>query len=109
MTTSAPTAPVISSPASKDLGRERRRDTRRALQTKATLIVLDGPGANTTHEVTTRDVSLSGICFLLRQQLFVGQSCRIQVTGEPKAELCEVVRSRLLSNGRYEMAVQFRG
>ena len=94
--TLAPTSPAA----------DRRQNNRNPLQSKATLVILDGPTANATHAILTRDLSLSGVSFLLRDSLAVGQTCKLLVGHH--SHHCEVVRSRLLSNGRHEMAVMFR-
>jgi hypothetical protein len=87
--------------------RDRRRQPRRPLQAPGTLEVVDGPSAGSRHDITTRDLSLSGISFLLKEPLAVGQLCRVTYPGS-QPQLCEITRSRPLSNGKHEMAAQFR-
>lgn len=93
----APTSPTVA---------DRRRDNRAPMMSKAQLTILDGPSAGSKHEILTRDLSLSGVSFLLRESMAVGHRCKLQI-GHTTYQ-CEVVRSRLLSNGRHEMAVVFR-
>lgn len=89
---------------------EHRREVRRVLHSRAMLTVLDGPQQGSSYEVLTRDMSCSGVSFLLREPLSVGLTCRLELSHPSgrSSYLCEVVRSRAISNGRHEMALQYR-
>jgi hypothetical protein len=101
----------VSLPAAIPAEGDRRRENRRPVQSRAQLTVLDGALAGQTLEVLTRDLSLSGVCLFVREPLAVGQACRVELPtpGGVSSHACEVVRSREVSTGRHEMAVQFRG
>ena len=90
--------------------RDRRRDMRKPMQNKATVTLLDGASAGSTFDILTRDLSFAGVSFLLKQEMAVGHTCRIAIQHGSRVDthLAEVVRTRPLSNGKYEMAVQFR-
>jgi hypothetical protein len=96
--------------AGRPTDRDRRRDMRKPMQSKAVVTVIDGPSAGAKHEILTRDLSFSGVSFILREELAVGHTCSIAVSHGSRIEthLAEVVRTRPLSNGKFEMAVQFR-
>jgi hypothetical protein len=90
---------------------DRRRDTRRPVQMTAMLHVTDALGGSSSHEILTRDQSLSGTSFMLKEPLAVSTICRIDIRqgpGQGKSYEAEVVRARGISNGRYEIAVRFR-
>lgn len=105
-----PHRPVVAVPPAPEL--QRRGDRRRPLSGRATLTLLDPLGSSLgSAEVLTRDISSLGLSFVFKEPLTIGQTCRLDLPpqlGPAQSFVCQVVRARPVSNGRYEMAVQFR-
>ncbi len=103
----SPATPGVWSPSA----RERRGEKRKSLLSPAVLVVLDGSQRGQRFDISTRDLSLSGMSFLLREPLKVGQTCQIEMGPSPgrlTVYVCEVVRSRPVTNGRHEIGVKVR-
>jgi hypothetical protein len=90
---------------------DRRNDFRKPVLHEASLKVLDGEYGGAEYAIQTRDTSMTGVTFLLKQSLSVGQFCELSIpmSGRRVRRKVEVIRSRQLSNGRFEMSVDFRG
>src|SRR5262245_19733103 len=100
------TAGVVG-PSSLD---ERRKMKRRSVLGESTIIILDGPNASQRFETICRDTPSNETSFLIRCEIRVGQSIRIDQpeNGTVRRRNAEVIRCRLLSNGRYEVTAEYR-
>lgn len=91
---------------------ERRRRPRRHTCEDCHVHVLDGALAGQTFECVHREVSPETASLLVRAELRVGQRVSLQSyhEGAPvgAAMAAEVIRSRLLTTGRYEVLVEHR-
>ena len=102
---SLPTSPA--GDAARSSLSDRRNSLRGPATRRARLTVLLAAGAGAAHDVLTREQPSVGVSFMLHEGLTVGQRCEIQFETGPK-RTGEVVRSRPISNGRWEMAVQLQ-
>ena len=89
---------------------ERRKLKRRSVAGESTIVILDGPNANQRYETICRDTPSNETSFLLRSEIRVGQLIRIDQpdNGQTRRRNAEVIRCRLLSNGRYEVTAEYR-
>ncbi len=87
---------------------DRRTNHRGPIQSKARLIVTDALGIEQSYEIMSRESAAGEQTFLLRETLSVGQSCRIEFEPAKRKFSAEVVRSRAISAGRYEMTIELR-
>jgi hypothetical protein len=115
--TSVPRNP-LTAPTELDLRRKRKRRPLGAGQSLIT--ILDGPRAGEEFDTSLRDFALQQTIFLLKSELRIGQRIEIEGPGAPRDPLAastdpreamkpvvaEVVRSRLLSNGRWEIVAE---
>lgn len=91
---------------------ERRKNRRRSLLDDVTVTVLDGIHAGQSFKTLARDVGVTDVSLILPVELRIGQTMRIQPieddqpVGEPR--VAEVMRSRLISTGRFEVVAQIR-
>jgi hypothetical protein len=90
---------------------ERRRERRDTAAVRVALTILDGPGAGTTQELTSRDSSYSGVSFTTDQPLSLGQHCQLFLENPDRTIarfVAQVIRSCTTSDGRYHVALRFR-
>ena len=114
-----PTLSLDSGPTAshrEKLGRGPLRGARRTTpRMQATLELTTGEDAGATFDIQTRDSADGGLAFMLKRPLDVGQAVRIiNAVGDARDSDAEaydarVVRSRPISNGRYEVAAQLAG
>jgi|GEM_PF-813500 len=88
----------------------RRKMKRRTVAGESTVVILDGPNANQRFDTVCRDTPSNETSFLIRCEVRVGQTLRIDQpeAGTIKRRNAEVIRCRLLSNGRYEVTAEYR-
>jgi hypothetical protein len=90
---------------------DRRRRPRRGGQDEHQVTVIDGLGAGERHVCVYREVNADSASLLVKFDLRAGQRVRIQALndGVPAGASMqgEIVRSRPLTTGRWEVLVEF--
>lgn len=91
---------------------ERRRRPRRCNSDDSRVFVLDGVLAGEQFDCVRREISADSASLLVKAELRIGQRVRLQCVdeGQPTGAIldAEVMRSRLLTTGRYEVLVEYR-
>ena len=103
-------------PNREHLGRGPMRGARRTgPRQRAVLELAGGERDGTQFDILTRDSAEGGYAFMLKEPLPIGQVCRLlldahseNTLGDGRVVDAEIVRSRAISNGRFEMAVKLR-
>lgn len=90
---------------------DRRRRPRRGGHDEYSVTVIDGLGAGERHTCVYREVTADSASMLVKFDLRAGQRVRIQALndGMPSGPVTagEIVRSRALTTGRWEVLVEF--
>jgi hypothetical protein len=91
---------------------DRRRRPRRACVHENRVTVLDGLLAGQQFECIQREITSDSASLLVKAELRVGQRLRLQCYEDGQAvgvaSNAEVVRSRPLTTGRWEVLVEYR-
>jgi hypothetical protein len=77
----------------------------------AVVTVLDGLNAGDKFDTTLREMPSNEACFLIRDPIRVGQRVRVHMGNDPRHadhQTAEVTRSRMLSNGKWEIVIEYR-
>jgi hypothetical protein len=89
---------------------DRRKRRRKPLAGQVVITCTDGPLMGQEFEAALRDFAGEQTSFLLKTELRVGWRVELDIlrNGQETMLLAEVIRSRLLSNGRWEIAIELR-
>jgi len=90
----------------------RRKRTRKSSPGESLVTILEGPLSGQQFTTAVRDPADDHTSFLARTEITIGQRVQIELGCDggksPVVERADVVRCRMLSTGRYEVAVEIR-